>query len=188
MGKVVITKEQADEIKRLLQRGETRKSIVLIKVYDWFHKSLIVNSMDLDLLICALYIGYEVEPEFKSGDWVFNKKSKRIAKISLFGVDEAGARVDDFESDTVYQVDEIRHATQEEIEQEKERRWWKKHGRKPWEIREDDVLKYLGDLYIVDWFDSENVSFDEGPMEYMESFNYVKENFRVLCFAEKRLD
>src|SRR5699024_10634960 len=92
------------------------------------------HSISVDDLIKALYIGYEVEPEFNGGDWVhvsWSNNNPSVHKVIKTGVrstcgNKNGIEIDWGGSPTP-PLDIIRHATPEEIEQEKERRWWKSH-------------------------------------------------------------
>ncbi|WP_200415977.1 hypothetical protein [Virgibacillus salexigens] len=178
MDKVKITQEQADAIKHFKKvYPEKFRGMRYQEFYD------------------ALINGYEIEPEFKVGDWIvvtfelhttiYGKtmkitnvdKSHAVGHDICFGLDGEGI---------VYQ-NEIRHATPEEIEQEKERRWWNKHGRDVWELKVGDVLmnKYDREIFHVN-------NIDGGVFtEYTSDFlvwRYLKEECKVVCFAENRLD
>src|SRR5690625_6397236 len=83
----------------------------------------------------------------------------------------------------------LRHATLDEIEEEKERRWWAKHGRGVWELREGDALKADDGDYLVEVcevFDSCNVRLTGGVVHV--KISELKEGYRVICFAEDRKD
>lgn len=185
MKKVTLTQDQADAIERF---KTSKQHAIRRYVNRSFRKSTCLYDITLDELICALYIGYEVEPEFKVGDWVvtsdFLEPIRKVKEVNdRLLVDNTRIVWRDF--------GEIRHATPEEIAKEKERRWWAKHGREPWEIKEDDVLEYLGDLYIIDCFDSEKICLKSGierKTDYEETFDFVKKHFKVVCFAEDRKD
>src|SRR5690625_2713388 len=155
MEKVKLTQEQADAIKKLKAEASNKEIIYMnTSPFGGIHldkDKQTIFEMDLDELIRALYIGYEVESEFKVGDWVvtsdFLEPIRKVKEVNdRLLVDNTGIVWRDF--------GEIRHATPEEIAKEKQRRWWNKHKRELWEIREDDTLEYLGDPLIVDSFDS----------------------------------
>ena len=136
MGKVKITQEQADEIEYLLEDGGNKKAIVLIKVYDWFHKSIIINSIELDTLIRALYIGYEIEETFEVGDWIVVEDcpcKRIIGKVQKITEVEEHSTFTRLHYDrdwwSVISESKIRHATPEEIAEEKQRRFWHENGR-----------------------------------------------------------
>ncbi len=199
MSKVKITQEQADAIENITYREHA----VELQINGWKHKeNRCLNHLALDDFIKALYIGYEVEPEYKVGDWIVKRNGEkfyithrgdgfpiavRITNITT----SLGVNVLQFCDGSVIRITEARHATPEEIAKEKERRWWAKNDRDVWEIREDDILEYLNDLYIVDSFDSEKVCLKSGierKTNYAEPFDYVKRHFKVVCFAEDRKD
>lgn len=138
----------------------------------------------------ALYIGYEVEPEYSVGDWVRVNWSDRTTINRITDIYSDLVKVDGEQSNKTPNIKIIEVATVEEVSEEKERRWWKKHNRDVWEIREDDTLTYAGVPYVVDWFNSEVVRFKSGRSNagFCETFDYVKERFEVFCFAEDRKD
>ena len=116
--KVKVTKEQAEAIEK-------------------FQKTVHELGISLDELKVIFESGYEVKPEFKVGDWVICKKTKQIGQIEEYGIwdDSVWVTNDEFNFFTDY-----RHATPSEIAEEKERRWWKKHGRKKWDLKRGDIL------------------------------------------------
>lgn len=156
-------------------------------------------TVSLEKLADAIKYGYEVEPEFKVGDWLAYDKTNggtivveiiavtgKVGGIECFILGEGYGKKAKTMVNTHY-----RHATPSEIAEEKDRRFFARHGRKSWEIREGDILEYLGDLLIVDSFDSEDVCFkrSKGSIDdYFENSDYVKEHFKVVCFIDGRLD
>lgn len=185
MSKVVLTKEQAEAIETLKKEKSFREIIWLnLNANTWGGTYVekpkrIIVKMNFDDLIKALYIGYEVEPEFKAGDWVVNTSSGYIKLIE-------NEREANFLNNDYIKYHELRHATAEEIATEKERRWWEKNGREVWELKEGDILisKKTDKVYEVglvsDNVTQLNVSFYH--------INDVKQDFKVACFAEQRLD
>src|SRR5690625_2479060 len=134
----------------------------------------------------ALYIGYEVEQEVKVGDFV---------DIGLFGISKVaevtgvkGKLIAINGSDEYHEFKINRVLTDEEKQEEKERRWWKKHGREVWELKEGDIILQSEDVYtyIVLGMDQYgNVHLEE---ENMFAIGYIKEQYKVVCFAEDRQD
>lgn len=127
MSKVKITQEQADAIEGITDR----ESAAELQINGWkWYKNRCLNNLSFDDFIKALYIGYEVEPEFEVGDWVYRKSDGVVSKINRIENQEDfyGEFSTDKHRGWLY-VEEIRHATPEEIEKEKERRWWAKHNR-----------------------------------------------------------
>jgi hypothetical protein len=185
--KVVITKEQAEAIENL--EPETPKSSIVKAHLNhkgmWGSDMSPLNALHADKLIQALYIGYEVEPEFNVGDWITDTITGKVAKIDHRGVSESQAWVDD---DTFNFFENFRHATPGEIAAEKERRWWSKHGRDVWELREKDMLiDSHGNVHEVT-----GVPHDLDSRYYLDyvaiNFDEIKGKYSVLVFAENRLD
>lgn len=213
MEKVKITKEQADAIEFALNESEDFKDNPdrlfrdCIASHVSFHSELYaLNNLDVVKLAKVLFVpnGYEVEPEFKVGDWVyvkgiFKSVSPEIAKVTDVkthrmildnGFDLGKGSIT---SDTV------RHATPKEIEEEKERRWWDKQGRKPWELKQGDIVtngyetkRYLGkcqegkNIFTKNTWD-EKRDINEMNREHF-STEHVRKYYEVLCFAEDRKD
>lgn len=202
MGKVELTRKQAaviEELKTKFSNEQIVANNVKYRIaeinHDHLHHELV--KLNLDILIKALYIGYEVEEEFKVGDWAVydNKIIGKVKKIAddLITIDVELEYLRD-NGETAYVntfARYFRHATPEEVAEEKERRWWKKHNRMPWELKVGDVLIYedsLSDLpeviEIVEVAD-DRVYFNDGDIEYMSDINL---GYKVVCFAENRLD
>ena|SRR5690625_824044 len=189
MEKVKLTQEQAD----LLEEKTIKMS--RDKIVNTFVKINGISSshFHLDELIRALYIGYEVEPEFKVGDWVIRTldlgryhEKGRVFQIANFD-DWGNIYADD--GGPSHMPGSLRHATPEEVSKEKQRRWWSKHNRGLWELREGDVLKADDGGYLVEVcevFDSRNVRLTGGTTHV--KISELKEGYRVICFAEDRKD
>src|SRR5690606_29085439 len=150
MEKVKVTREQAEAIeylkKLLSDTSERKRNLQLIKEkldhdYHWESPNFkAANEIPDDIFIAALHYGYEVEPKFEVGDWVvidYKEHGTKVGKIKGY------IKKDAFYIDNNHAAGSImntRHATPEEIVAEKERRWWAKHGRDVWELREGDIL------------------------------------------------
>lgn len=180
MEKVKITQKAANLIentrKKMSDHEIVRKheDIILIKK----------GTMDLDTLIKALYIGYEVDPEFKIGDWVKSRHGVGIGKIVKFS--ELGYYTD---FNMIVTDEDIRHATPEEIATEKERRFFAENGRDPWELKRYDNLSAGegGSTSHTVWeTNDDGVVFNEFCI--FKSWNEIKEDFKVSCFAHDRKD
>ena len=129
MNKVKLTQEQA----RMFENHKYAVEELLKKrVCDNCPTS--IDDMPIDDVVKAIAYGYEVEPEYEEGDWViYNGKVVQIVGItkgySPITPHEINFAIDD---DDWYDYQKIeRHATPEEIAEEKERRWW---------IRQDKVI------------------------------------------------
>ncbi|WP_272032934.1 hypothetical protein [Oceanobacillus kimchii] len=163
MEKVKVTKEQAGAI-------------------EYFRKTFVDNkatSMSNEKLAKALHHGYEIEPEFKKGDYVMVKWKNRQKEefYQVVSIDPWGS----FQIETLDGSpnssghENTRHATPEEIKKEKERRWWAKHGREVKEVRNGDIIySYSTGVTFVRNENNRHVTNFDG--------------FRVVCFAENRLD
>jgi hypothetical protein len=144
------------------------------KYADWVSP---LNELPEKKIIDALYIGYEVEPEFLIGDTVINKETGIIEKVDGYMT-------------TILErySDKYRHATPSEIAEEKERRFFARHGRKPWELREGDVLQDKEDGYTatISFVSKSNEVHFEDEISY--HLSSIKKYCKVVCFAESRLD
>lgn len=192
MGKVKLTQEKADVLEGVITRVGSNELIVGMhagKEVPWGQGEYVMNDFSLDTLIRALYIGYEVEPEFNVDDWVKSKHGKGIGVIKE--INRMGYYTD---FGLIADHDDIRHATLEEIAKEKERKWWAKHGRSVWELKIDDILvkKDTHDLLRV-----RNVGCKEYGVVGLDNRNKVygqiyweeiMQRFKVVCFAEDRKD
>ncbi|MBN6206253.1 hypothetical protein JYK21_07300 [Ralstonia pickettii] len=180
MEKVILTKEQADAV-------------------EYFKKEHQDNLGDMSLrgFYDALRYGYEVEPKFKVRDWItydedkYGSGDKEVVwieeiKYSNYWNEECAYWN---AGDSSLPLSKIRHATPSEIAKEKERRFFARHGRGPWELKVNDVLS----------FKESNITYNVEQIDYLitiskgeSSVNYrldqVKKLFKVACFAENRLD
>lgn len=159
MGKVKVTQEQAEKLKMI--------DDILKSEFISIHK-----------LKESLTYGYEVEPQFKVGDWIHCNVNKFIDIIKN---EHQLEYVQSFS-------EEYRHATDEEIAEEKQRRWWKKHDREVWGLRKHDVLthKHFGGNYVVFFTFNEIVDFYD--KEESKTLEEIKKDFKVKYFAEDRKD
>lgn len=123
MEKVKVTREQAEAVDAL---REIAKEMLVVD------------------LLRAIKEGYEVEPEYKPGDWIVRIKSNMSGDLPeglVFKVTEtACTKTVRGDNGRRHIKDNIRHATPGEIKAEQERRVWAKIGRRPREFR-------LGDAY-----------------------------------------
>ena len=112
MEKAKINQEQADKIK--LWEWHTKYPSILLNLH--VNNALVCNnclqSLTLDELARAIYVGYEVEVEVKVGDWLVNNRNGMIFQI------EDGLK-DNLKD--IVGAKHLRHATEPEIAAEKER-------------------------------------------------------------------
>lgn len=180
MNKVILTQEQA----RMFENHKNAvKTLLQKRVCDNCPTS--IDSLTIDDVVKAIAYGYEVEPEFNVGDWVVHSNGNVIRQIEK--VEHNRVNVTDGENGYVWGISYIRHATPEEIAEEKERRWWKKHGRDVWELREGDILisKTVKYPEFVTYVNGLGVHFLGGNYE---TWATLKKGYEIVCFAEDRRD
>lgn len=130
MEKVKLTQKQADAIVKNVNAGLENGNILYRYLrYEGYDEQF--RGLTFGALADALYIGYEVEPEFKVGDWVVEKVSGKVGVVHSIDCGQGSFHVDLLEyAVPQYQLKgDYRHATPEEIAKEKQRRWWAEHGR-----------------------------------------------------------
>ena len=174
--KVILTKEQAEAIET--KKGTTGSAAVAKHLEGWtWPENKCLNDLSMEQFVKALYIGYEVEETFEVGDWIYSKQVEKIIQIN-----DEGSLAGYNTFPTYY-----RHATPEEIAEEKQRRWWRKHGRGVWELRKGDVISDDdGEFHEV----SNNNENEDGVSTMSGGFNqtYLEKYSKVICFAEDRKD
>ena len=194
---------KAESLELTLEKANENKDLALGWISSALHHRKPLNKkfsslkeLSVGEVARALYIGYEVEPEFKVRDWVYRVSDKKIYRVDF--VTEEGLILDDEnlwmfnEKGNDYgkhtPPEDVRHATPEEIKEEKDRRLFYRNGRKVWELRKNDILynSWLGIRTVFHIQDSGKVSFSEGHREY--DIDEIKESYRVACFAENRED
>lgn len=147
--KVKITREQAEAIKWLKERVFTAEDVIVshaTRPNNWtLDQNKALNGMPLLNLIDAYRFGYEVEEEYKVGDWVADTLSGSIGKVVRVGNDFV-----ELDGGEVPSFDYARHATPEEIKAEQERRVWAKIGRGVMEFRHGDSARHINDSSISD--------------------------------------
>ena len=192
MEKVKVTKEQAKGLNQIT----TPQSAVKDYVGNW-QLGNDLNALSLDELIRALYIGYEVEPEFEIGQWIVLTSPFTNAKITarILDIDVGGdnrVRLDR-DDHCWWDKEDIRHATPEEIGEEKERRFFARHGKKPWELKRNDLIysARYGLLAIANetelgayWA----YSYAGSNIHAISKKELKEDGYKVVCFAESRLD
>ena len=181
MEKVKLTREQAEEIERYKKNGDEQIDYMIDgHIYDK-RPDLKISTLKTSELARALYIGYEVEETFKVRDCVVLNDGKIVEIIAeeSFTVVVAWIINGQMYRDQINKSLIKRHATKQE-------KWWAKHGRKPWKIREDDILVCpRGDVYTVQKILDGIVVFKEGGDKPKWE---IKSGYRVACFAEDRKD
>lgn len=185
--KVKLTQEQANAIERIKDKDYAINVLVAGKRPD-----NPLCELEVSELAKAFYIGYEVEPEFKVGNWAVWRSTEGIDVIKQIEKVEGYRIWADWldEGSLLFAPsDEIRHATPEEISKEKERRWWAKHGRGVWELKKNDVI--FNQSY-VDWYPDIIKNTNKYNVELLDG-NFiprklVMRDYKVVCFADDRKD
>src|SRR5699024_2497282 len=136
----------------------------------------------------ALYIGYEIKKGFEVGDWVYNEEFGLIGQITKIEGVRIWAHWNDDDKEKIIFNENLRHATPQEITEEKQCRWWAKHGREVWELRKGDVLKSENTRLIYGIADVKDSSILFVNESKFKTKNMIKRFYKVLCFAEQRLD
>ena len=203
MNKVILTQEQAESLELTLEKANENKDLALGWISPALHHRKPLNKkfsslkeLSVGEVARALYIGYEVEPEFKVRDWVYRVSDKKIYRVDF--VTEEGLVLDDEnlwmfnEKGNDYgkhtPPEDVRHATPEEIAEEKERRWWTKHDRDVWELRKRDILKHKRGNKLIEVKKVHNSQYLIGTCTYYKNKEDVKKHYTVICLAENRLD
>lgn len=194
MSKVKLTREQARELEYYKLDGEEQIDYLVNVHHNKLRPDLEISKLTTSEIAKALYIGYEIEEEFKSGDWIVNNQG-RVLQVTEVYLEDGNEIVEANDGQVfTYRLgaEFVRHATPDEIAEEKERRWWAKHGREVWELRKGDVIKSNTTCHVVYRSQKDN----NGDM-YIEFYEHgsiftIKElrdlKSKVVCFVESRKD
>jgi len=144
IGKITISKLEAMAISVYLTNYRGDKASLLDKhaqYVKWFEPYTALNNLSQADLARALLIGYDVEVEYKAGDWVaVDWFDNGLGIYKVVGVESNGEVViDNGDLNNNPGNKFIQHATPEEIKAEKERQLWDKLGRKVGEFKVGDV-------------------------------------------------
>lgn len=183
MEKQILTREQAEALDEIFEKTAfTKDELIDLHAKTGLYRSL--RDLSVSELAKALYIGYEVEPEFKVGDWIvaIGKTVKLVDETKTTFILDGGIG----EKNKRIVKEHYRHATPQEIEKEKERRWWAEHGRDVWELRKGDVLicrdsEALHEVFMVT---DDYIRLVDTPGVIVNPSYFYK----VACFAEDRKD
>lgn len=189
--KVRLTKEQARAVEVFKDNNLTLKDYAYENLSEELDP---IQILGIDKMARALYVGYEIEPELDVGDWVISKVTGEIGKITHLksnGYVVTDIKLVDYKDD-VFLVDKpdwFLKKTPEEIAKEKQRRWWAKHGRGVWELKERDLLRQVHDNTkheVRRMYKDGSVSFvnDSGALSKLS----IQSHYKVICFAEDRKD
>lgn len=144
--KVKITQEQADAIKGYTENWSESSLVIRYNNRTIFAGYESLYKLNVDTLIRALYIGYEIKPErLRAGDWATEHAGEgyRIGKVKgltgeRYTVQFLGFETTDYYFELVH-CSKLQKSTPEEITEEKERRKWANIGRVDGEFRDGDI-------------------------------------------------
>ena len=147
-----------------------------------------IDELTIQQVVDAYFGGYEAEEMFRVGDWVVYdngvERGYGYKTNQIKDVDEQKAY---FDEGRRMHLTSLRHATPEEIAEEKQRRWWAKHDREVWELKAGDIIQgTFGQMREVCRVNESG--------EYVMFPNYTafskKElaEWKVICFIEDRKD
>ena len=182
--KIKLTQEQADFIERGFEAGmEAEEMINRFASAGLFVKqpSHKLHGLCVADLAKALLIGYEIEPRLKVGDWAVRKKGRRIIKKPTdregiaFQIEEIGIGVLGSDGNN-HAIGALRHATPEEIAEEKERRKWA-------EIEEGDILRKIPMAHEVAIYEGD--ADDESILVKNDSGQRLWRKSQVELYAKK---
>lgn len=195
MEKVKITQEQAGAIEHL--RDLHFEEMNRFKKYSKCNvdKKLIpLHDLEIDKINDAYFDGYEVKPDFEVGDWIVYENEYHKCVMQITDTDKHYVYVEPFHNGfkncTAISKKSplIKHATPEEIAEEKERRFFARHGREPWELKYGDILVNIGTGFpaVV----TKGLNIYQNVDLNLKRFNIqaVKDNYRVASFVDGRLD
>lgn len=153
MEKIKLTQEQADVIESLKEDSKSFFGIARKQLDGWSTKRYrCLNELLMEDFCKAMLIpdGYEVIPQYKVGDWVRHDDGE-IGKITK--IEDSSGQIQIFtdikDIKRMYSWEEkyicdpvrfFRHATPEEIQQEKKRRFWDRIDRKEDDYRVGDFV------------------------------------------------
>ena len=187
MEKVKLTKEQVTALEKAINDYGIDTTMNDHSPHNWGGCLSPLNELKTHQMARALYIGYEVEETYKVGDLVVHIPTGIIGEISHVN----GNWINFFHSDEQkavnISVNDLRHATPEEIAEEKQRRWWAKHGRDVYEFKSGDLIDH--EHYVVEVME---VRSDMLRVEINAAVGTITKEYydliKVICFAEDRKD
>src|SRR5699024_10941610 len=192
MEKVKLTQEQAWMIEN--HRGAFES---LMRKHHMKNCPTYIDELTIQQVVDAYFGGYEVEETFEVMDWV-TSVSGATCQITKIRGDEIWGHWNKLTvTENYIKKVNVRHATPEEIAEEKQRRWWAKHDRNLWELREGDILisKKKPHSCVVKFVEAtdENATLlvdgiQDEFYEGSETLEYMREEYKVFCFVEDRKD
>ena len=182
MEKVKLTREQAEMIKNHKEAKEFER---LMQKHRMKGLPTHIDELTTQQVVDAYFDGYEVEETFKVGDWVMHELSKWLGEVTRIYEDELNVlRLGD---GYIWNKKYVRHATPEEIAEEKQRRWWARHGRDVYEFKAGDLIKCEDTTSEVESPEEDLIWIKmNGAKGTLPEKLY--QGIEVICFAEDRKD
>lgn len=176
--KVKLTQEQIEVVRRFMNNNYILKLSVneLHKVIDGF---------------------YELKETFKVGDWVTSVSGATCQITKIRGDEIWGQWSKITVTENYIKKVNVRHATPEEITEEKQRIWWNRNNRKTWELHVGDTLisrknPYSCRIKFVEDVNENSVLLVDGIQdefyEGVSELEYMRDEYEVFCFKEDRKD
>jgi len=159
--KVEITKDIEDSVVGLLETMsaeeifEKHKNLIENKVSYLEEEYSNLNNVSLLTMYMVLMGQYKVlKNKFKAGDWVtveWDGDTPTTHKVNSDDGSNVSLNVGYHNDVTNHRPDKdiVRYATKEEIEVEKNRIFWYRINRSPYEYKEDDVVLFRDKVYFV---------------------------------------
>jgi hypothetical protein len=194
--------KKLNKIRGTMSDSDLLNNLSAIQEMNWDSDYSILNNISHSRLEKILNGEYEIAgSKFKRDDWVtvewsdFEHTTHKVNScvnelVSINLAYHSGV------SNHLPPADIVRYATSEEIKQEKSRAFWYQIGRKPYEYKVGDIVKYKGYIRIV----KEVKTGGHGNTDLILSESNEKHNFsyhienvysddlKIVSTAERRLD
>lgn len=176
MEKIKLTQEQATAIERYA-KGMFESLEAQLKNENYLNEwAKCLAKLEVEEVVSAIRQGYKIEPQFKVGDWVHYQNGEFLKECKTRKIRKIEGSVLHFTQGHSMFNKYVRHATPEEIAEEKQRRWWAKYGREVKKLYKGDVIKNKesGNVFIL--------------KDDYEPVSWSVDRYEVVCFSEDRKD
>ncbi|WP_079708109.1 hypothetical protein [Paraliobacillus ryukyuensis] len=185
--KVKVTKKQAEILDNCKNKTSLLRRTILSILSG---KESAMYELSTDDLAKAIYIGYEVEEEYKKNDWIVVEdcpcdhiigKVQKIKDVEHIEGYDTMYHYEDWWSDK--RKTKLRHATEQEIAQEKKLRFWNGLGRYIEEYKDGDII-----LNPDGEIDEVREIKEDGLIVSRTFGEFEKSEAKLICPLESRLD
>lgn len=170
MTKIQITKEQAGAIEVLKTNlGHNSWDYIAKRLHtndNFIHEYKPFNDMTLEQIVKSVYEGYEVLNPIFAGSYVRSKESGNIYRVKALVEGGKKAELEGIvcKAGAIFanrmSLERLELLTEEEVQEAKEKHFWKKLGREVGEFRKGDRLKFKAPtstfFTIGEYFDRTN--------------------------------